>query len=263
MKPKFIAGIALIAAIAISSCTSSKLAVNVKNDDDDVYYTKATAADQTLELPLPETAYSDDDNDYYYYDSYASRLNRFYYNSPFDYYDDFYYGYSPLYSYSPYAYSGLYLGLGYGGFGWGYGYYNPYYYSGFGYGYYPYSYWGTGYGYGGGGRWGIYSANSSYAGARPYRGPGFPATAKGTRIGYSGAYPATLSYPGRRSGITSVYGIRPTRGSENITRPAREAVSRQDYQPSYRPAPSSPSPSGGGSSGGGSSSGGGGRPSRP
>lgn len=260
MKPKFIAGISLITALALASCSTSRLNTAKVQNDDDVYYTKTTAGDAIMDLPLPQDAYSDDDYDYYYYDSYASRLNRFYYYTPFDYYDDFYYDYAP------------YGGGFYGGVGFGLGYYNPYWAwnpYGFGFGYSPYSYWGTGYGYGygGGGYWGIYSAYRSYAstpGGRPYRGPGFPTTPGGqTRVGYSGAYPATMTYPGRPSVTTTVYGTRPTRGQGEVLRPVRDAISRPDYQPAFRP--SSPSVSSGGSSSGGGSSngGGGGRPSRP
>jgi hypothetical protein len=149
------------------------------------------------------------DDDYYFYDSYASRINRFGYFSPFSYYNDIYYGYSP-YSYYGNAYYGGGLGFS---LGFGYGYnsyygYNPFF-SPYGYGgyygynpYYGYNYFGTGYGYGGGGGyWGTYSAYGNSGTPRPYRGSGAPSNAlvsRSTRpIGYNGNYPVNSNYPGR------------------------------------------------------------------
>ena len=282
MKRNMICGIVLIGALALGSCSTSKLASSQANKDDDVYYSNAKAGDEPVYVTQTnqEPAYrpADGDADYYYYDSYASRINRFDYFSPFGYYDDLYYGYNPYYLngfYSPY-YSGFGLGFGYGYGGYGY---SPYFYgyNPYSYGYSPYSYWGIG--YGGYPYWGVYSASRVTGGSpRPYRGSGAPANAlvnRSTRpIGYNGSYPVNANYPGRptvnngRQAVNSTGRTSYNNGAN--TRPARTDNSRPVYQPqtqrSYTPPPPPPSSSGNsGSSGGGSNSGGGGgsRPARP
>ncbi|WP_374951768.1 hypothetical protein [Mucilaginibacter sp.] len=301
MKRNLIKGIILIGAVALSSCSVNKLASN-KNDDD-VYFSKATAAEQPEYIARQEAYRQDvqednntnDDDDYYYYDDYASRINRFSYYSPF--------GYNYDYGFSPYGYGygsgfGLGLGFGYGGYGGGYYGYSPfgygyglglgYGYGGFGYGgyygygyggYNPYNYYGIG--YGGGGYWGPVSANNTY-GPRPNRGNGTGSSTIGVpRSSFGGSGRAVgvgnqVYYSGRPArvgaGSPSYNGRGNSYGTSNGARPARAV---RDNSPQYnqprpisveRPAPSySPSPSSGG--GGGSSSGGGGggggRPVRP
>jgi hypothetical protein len=287
MKRNIITGIILISALALSSCSTTKLATNQSNDD--VYYSKAKAGDQpeyvaqTQQSPYTQDRYNNyDDGDYYYYNSYASRINRFGYLSPFGYYDDLYYGYSPYYgsSYGSYGYGSSYLGLGLG-LGYGYGSYYGYnsYYGYGGYGGYGYNYFGTGYGYGGGGYWGVYSASNSGS-PRPYRGSGAPTNAlvnRSTRpVGYSGNYPVNSQYPGRPVVNNGTGGrqVVNSNGSNGGTynggsRPVRNDSPSPSYQPQATRS-SSPPPSNTGSSSSGSSSsssssggGGGGRPVRP
>ena len=300
MKRNILQTFVLFGALALASCSTTNKLASTQTPDDDVYFTKAEAGDAPVyRQPVNEERYvatngdEGNDEDYYYYDSYSSRINRFGYNSPFDYYDDYYYGYN-----SPYGYGGLggYGGYGYGGWniglGFGYGYsgyggygYNPWGYGfggGYGYGlggfYSPYSYWGTGYGYGGG-YWGVVSANN-VSRARPYRGAGFPtSTIGGGRVssvrpvGYNGNYPNAMSYPGRRPSASSVngspYGGRPTRiGANGATlptyRPSRTEINRPaQQQPTFDRGSQSSSAGSSNSGGGGGVSRGGGRPSRP
>jgi hypothetical protein len=275
MKRNIINGIILIGALALGSCSTTKLASNQLNKDDDVYFSKAKAGDSpeyvtSVQQQQNPNNYNNDD-DYYYYDSYAARINRFNYLSPFGYYDNFYDGF-----YSPY-YNSFNFGLGFGyGLGGYYG-YSPYYspFGYYGYGYYsPYSYYGTG--YGGSPYWGIYSGSLSNNTPRPYRGSGAPNNAFVNRnapsVGYRGNYPVNSNYPGRPTTVNSVNGR--STGNSSTSRPARTQA-QPSYQPQPRvqsaPAPApSPAPSnsgGGGYSGGGNSGGGGGgggaRPSRP
>ncbi|WP_121244909.1 hypothetical protein [Mucilaginibacter phyllosphaerae] len=282
MKRNLLFGITFISALALSSCSVNKTASNLKNDDD-VYFSRATAAEEPVYITRNnqynqdgDDQYSDDD-DYFYYDDYASRINRFSYYSPFGYYDNFY---------SPYGYGygngwNIGLGFGYGGYGyggwgggfglgwgggygwgspWGFGYGSPWGYGGF---YSPYSFWGGGYGYGwGGGYWGGYSAYRSNP--RPYRGNGAPgsSTAFGnrSRSGY-GANSGIGYIPGGRQARSGVAGVRPTNGGQyNDRQSTRQQRQPQNYQPSVER--SAPSSFGGGGGGGRSSGGGGGRPAR-
>ncbi len=280
MKLNNILGMLIIGALALGSCSTSKLASNQYKKDDDVYYSNAKAGDAPVyvandqynnNVPLQSRYNNYNDDDYYYYDSYASRINRFGYYSPFSFYDDIYspyyspyYGYSPYaFGYSPYYYGGLGLGLGFGSY---FG-YSPYYgYSPYGY---AYNYLGTGYGYGGGGFWGIYSASSSTP--RPYRGSGAPTNAMVNRttraIGYNGNYPVNSQYPGRPSAVISggrqavnSTGYNPN--NNNNGRPTRD-YAPQVYTPQPQVQSVSSSGSSGVSSGGSVSSGGGSRPVRP
>jgi hypothetical protein len=295
MKRNIINGIILISALALGSCSTSKLASNQLKDDD-VYFSEAKAGDQPVYVaespkqnnnPYNQNSYNDyNDDDYYYYDSYSSRINRFGYYSPFSYYDSYYDGYyGGYYGYNPY-FGG---GFGYGGYGYGlggyYGFYNPYYFGGglgFGYGL-GYNYFGGGYGYGnGGGYWGVYSANRSSGIARPYRAqmpnvPGAAGRTGGGRIGYSGNYPNAYMGRPQRNGTpivngngqtirTTSYGrngssdnySRPQRPTQDAPRPTQPQVPQVDR--SYSPPPSN---SGGGGDGGRSSGGGGGGGGRP
>jgi hypothetical protein len=288
MKRNLLKGIILISAIALSSCSVNKTASNVKNNDD-VYFSNAKAGEEPVYATRPDYQQEaqgdvvDDEDDYFYYDDYASRINRFSYYSPFGYYD---------YAYSPYGYNnfgfglnygmgyggfgGFGLGIGYGGFGYGgFGYggfgYGGFGYSPWGYGYSPYSFWGTGYGYGGGGGyWGGYSAYNR-GNARPSRGNGNPNMASGVRTSYNGTANNGIGYyPGGRS-VRNANGIsvgRPGRNGSTINvRPSSQSQGRpQTYsQPSSveRSSSSPSSSSGGGGSRGGGGGGGGGRPGRP
>jgi len=273
MKRNIISGIILIGALALGSCSTTKLASNQLNQDDDVYFSKAKAGDSpeyvTNAQQQQNTNNYNNDDDYYYYDSYAARINRFNYISPFNYYDGFYDGF-----YSPYA-SSFNFGLGFGyGLGGYYG-YSPYYspFGYYGYGYYsPYSYFGTGYA-GGSPYWGIYSGNRINNNPRPYRGSGAPNNAFVNRnarpVGYNGKYPVNRNYPGRPA-VNSTGGRTANGTATSNTRPARPQQAQPSYQPQPRvqsaPAPAPSSSSGRGYSGGGGNSGGGGggaRPSRP
>jgi len=302
MKRNILHSIVLLGALALASCSTTNKLASTQTADDDVYFTKAEAGDAPVyrqqvnqERYINTDGDEGDDEDYYYYDSYASRINRFGYNSPFDYYDDYYYGYN-----NPYGYGGYGAGLGYGGLGYGYGggwniglgfgygggygyggYGNPWGYGfGGGYGlggyYSPYSYWGTGYGYGGG-YWGTVSANNvRYNSPRPAR---VSNTATGSLIygnsgrgGIRNAAPMFVpNRPSRIYGNTTSTGSRPSRinsGSYNNgeARPAYRPSSVERPTTNDRPAYTPPSNSGGGRSGGGGNSGsggGGGRPGRP
>jgi len=283
MKRNILNGILLIGALALGSCSTTKLASNQAKQDDDVYFSNAKAGDAPVYVANTQDNNNNNqnlynnynDDDYYYYNSYSSRINRFGYYSPFGYYDDIYTGYNPYYGYSSPYYGGFSLGYGYGSYG-----YSPYYgYNSYGYGYNPYSFFGTGYGYGGG--WGIYSAygGSSLASTspRPYRGSGAPTNAMVSRsvngIGYNGNYPVNASYPGRPNAIGSSNGRQAVNSTpnnntnNNNNRPVR-GNTPQVYtpQPQVQSAPP-PSSSGGnsssGSSGASSSGGGSSRPIRP
>ncbi|TFF33773.1 hypothetical protein [Mucilaginibacter psychrotolerans] len=278
MKRNLLLGIAIIGAVALSSCSVNKTASTAKNSDD-VYFSQATAGEAPEYIaPKPvyqqqqdDVAYDGDngDDDYYYYDDYSSRINRFGYYSPFSYYDSYYGNYNP-YNYSNYGFS---VGLNwspftlpygspygfYGGIGYGYGAFSPYagfgnYYGyGGGFGYSPYSYWGTGYGYGGN-YWGVISANSTYGTPRPNRGAGSPrGIGVGGRngVGYSGVANNGIGYyPNRPTrGSDGSYTTRPAargysnNGSYSNTRPTRDARGGNDsYQPQQRPASSARTP---------------------
>ncbi|GGH23755.1 hypothetical protein [Mucilaginibacter phyllosphaerae] len=278
MKRNLLLGITFIGAIALSSCSVNKTASNSQNNDD-VYFSRAKAAEEPEYVTRNNQydqdgadQYSDED-DYFYYDDYASRINRFSYYSPFGYYDNLY---------SPYGYGGygngwnVGLGFGYGGYGYGgwggyggfglgwgggYGWGSPWGYSPFGYGgfYSPYSFWGGGYGYGwGGGYWGGYSAFRSNP--RPYRGNGSNTSfANRGRTAYGGNNNGIGYIPNRATrGVSNGGNGRPVYGDTRATRGVR--TDRPTYQPSVeRSAPSSFGGGGGGRSSGG---GGGGRPVR-
>ncbi|RKR84395.1 hypothetical protein BDD43_4630 [Mucilaginibacter gracilis] len=285
MKRNILNGMILIGAIALSSCsTQNKLASNQNDANDDVYSTKAVAGEQPVYAVRQDNYRQDngdngyDDNDYYYYDSYSARLNRFYNYSPFlsSYYDDLYYGqYSPYYSGF-----GLGVGFGYGYFGGGYFGYNPYSYYG-GYGYNPYfnNYYGSTIGYGYSPYWGAvsyYNVARNNNTARPYRGPSVPINTTRSTIGYtnSGRGVQTYNPGGRPSGVATVnnggnstsYSGRQARPNSTGYQPQTTTQTQQrpqsQPQPSYTPQPSS-SGSSGGSSGGGERSNGSSRPVRP
>ncbi|WP_442588181.1 hypothetical protein ACSBL2_19230 [Pedobacter sp. AW31-3R] len=304
MKPNHLfTSMLVVTAIAVSSCSVPQMAQQSRSDDD-VYGSTARAVEYTRPVPVESSEYYDDaedDGDYYgssdlYADmSYSSRINRFYYGSPFrNYYDPFYGGYSPYYSGLGFGMgwggyggwgsgfgwgSGWGLGLGYGwggyggwgsGFGWG-GFYDPFY-SPWGWGGYYGGLWGGGF-YGGGWGWGggFYGGRSRYSTYSPRTGRGLENNIY-SRGGYNGTgsrrYDAngnTIS--GRRSGVSSrsasgnrTYestGSRTRSVGQQSSRPSRESYtpSRSEGR-SYSP-PASSGRSGGGFSGGGRSGGGG------
>jgi len=296
MKRNIAIGIFLIGAMALSSCSTTKLANT--DTSDDVYFSNAKAGDEPTYAAADNynpnatqgQAYVDDDDDYFYYDDYASRINRFSYFSPFSFYDNLYYGYSdPYYNngfslgfnygpwgygYSPYGYGYGGWGLGYGGWGLGYG------WGGYG-GYYGGGYWGGGYGGGyPGGYWGSNYFTSGRP--RPNRGPGIPFGSGGGRgpinvpgNGTPGRTQGGIGYiPGGR-GTNNNYS-RPARTDARPSRPGSQQTNADNsrpvtqQQPQYQPqvdrtstAPSNNSSGGASRSSGGGGGGGGGRPTRP
>jgi len=284
MKRNVYLGMFLIGAIALSSCSTQNKLASAKANDDDVYFTKAKAAEApavTAQAPATDNyrrnSYSNTDpnsqtyDDYYMYDSYEARLNRFYGYSPFLNYNDVWYGASPYYT-------GLTLGLSFGSgyYGGMYGYgYSPYYSPYYGYGPFGYTY-----GYGGYGGYGIpysyaygaspYWGTYSYYGTVPYNGiprPGGTGVSLGRRspIYYGGATtPANPTTRPVRSSSTNPSG---TVTGPTYTRPTTTTTQQPTYTPPPRPTYTAPQsyPSSSGSSSSGSSSGGGGgsRPVRP
>ena len=286
-----------VCVIALSACSTSQKLASTSAPDDDVYFTQAKAGDQIVYADnnyrnnTGNYGYDDYDDDYYYYGDYSSRINRFGYNSPFPYYDNFYYGYSPYnrwgmgfgwntglgwnmglgyglgWGYNPFGYGGMYSPYFYDpfyasfyGYGWGMGYaYSPW---GYGYGYSPWGYGGYGWGYGGG----FLVGGSARQNPRPVYAGG---TASSVGVPTRNIINQSMN-SGRRPGDLSIQNIN-TRGSQ--PRAVRDVGSRDGYnnrpqvqqaRPTYNP----PAPTNfGGNSGGGSSSGGGGggggRPVRP
>lgn len=298
MKPKHLFTSLLgVTALLVASCSTPKLAQNSAIDDD-VYGTVAKAKEYKQADPVQPTqadnsAYTTSDP---YYDmDYASRIDRFYYGSPYrNYYDPYYnyYGYNSWYGYGPYyGYSlGGYFNNIY------YNWYNPYSYYGWGNPYYgswwgPYSYYGGGYwggGYWGGGYWGggYYAGRGSYNnpnyGARPSRGSengvgrasgrgnyygggvssGIPSRANngngnGTTVTRSRAemYNPATNGTTTRPSGTSSTYDRPTRGGSTTDSRPTRSEAPSRPQPTYNPPPQQSSPPP--SSGGGGRSGGG------
>lgn len=305
MKPNHLfTSLLALATVVATSCSAPRVAQQSTNDDD-VYNTTAKAkiytpapikpSQQTPSETIDDQEYAESDyygtSDPYYDMDYSSRINRFYYSSPWrNYYDPYFYsGWYPSYS----------IGLGYSPF------YNSFWnspYSGWGYAYSPFwgynnygwnNYYGGGY-YGGGFLGGGYYGGGFYTGrttnvpdyrSRPsvgrengvgsYRN-GYGRTASGvTRSDANGnvvsrqrraeAYDANgsnSSAPARTSNT------RPARSQTESARPARTENTAPARQPESRPSYTPPARSDGGSSGGGSrgsssgSSGGGSRPTR-
>lgn len=301
MKSILPLGIILISAIALSSCSSMNNLAKTQTIGDDVYYTKAKAGDSFDATPqYTQNSYTNND-DYYYYGDYKSRIDRFSYLTPFDYSDDFYYDYaSNDYATSPPAnasvaepvddsyYADAYDDLGiYSAYDFGYGDFGGYDNYGYGVAYSSYI-------YGGGGRIshkrshedGKYSHSNSggavfhkisaSAGSRPSsnglafsRGNGTSTNNGNTAFTGSrrpgGSYAV---YPGRPGSNSTAY-VNPTGNNTRIIRQDNQnqrPVVQQQTTERYSPPPStssSSSSSSSGSSGGGAASGGGGRPVRP
>jgi hypothetical protein len=144
----------------------------------------------------------------YYDDSYSNRINMFYGNSFYPYWQDpFYFGYG-------YPYGGLGFGFNFGyGFGLGFGYGYPYYgygypYYGYGYGgYYPY------YPYYGGGYYPSDAYNTTYG--RRER-PSSMSSRWNDNLGTAGS--------GRRSGTYANSGGRSATGSQSLTPESRRSA---------------------------------------
>ncbi len=304
MKRNIAIGIFLISALALSSCSTQKLATVATNDD--VYFSNAKAGDEPIYAATPvynqadadyqQSLQTEDDDDYFYYDDYASRINRFSYYSPFSYYDNLYYGYS-----NPYYSSGWSLGFNYGPYGYGY---SPYGYGSYGYGGWGLGYgigygfggWGLGYGYGYGGYGGYgYGGYGGYGGSyygggyatagtpRPVRGTGSPLNGRGQASGFSNrtGSGSTFTGVGRRTGnsnpnttgIGYIPGGRPVRnadgsvvtrgnssnGNSSYSREAARPVRQQNTRPETQSVDRpAPQPAPSSSSSGSSSRGGGG-----
>jgi len=212
MKPNqlFTSMLALVTVVA-ASCAAPRMAQQ-GNADDDVYSTTAKAKIYTpapvkpsQETPSSEKPYSEEqyeESDYYgtsdpYYDmDYASRINRFYYASPWrTYYDPYFYS-------GWYPYSGWSVGIGFGPF------YNNYWnspYGGWGYAYSPF--WG----------WNNWGWNNYYYGG--YYGGGFLGG------GYYGGYYGGGFYTGRTTNVPD-YRPRPALGRENGIGSYRNGLAR-------------------------------------
>ncbi|MDB4926021.1 MAG: hypothetical protein JWR23_2077 [Mucilaginibacter sp.] len=284
MKRNLLKGIVFISAVVLSSCSVSNKLANSPTTGDDVYFTKAIAGDNieyadANNYQSKQNNYKADD-DYYYYGDYASRISRFSYFTPFDYDDDFYYGYTPYNTYNNYNISAnTNYNNSYSPFQpspYDFGVYSPfdYGYNNFG-GYDDFSYGSiyTNYLYTGGGRHHgrQYSRSTSAGGGsgltfrKANSGSGNPSNgiAGSNRRGYANNGTNTI-YPGRpnntsvaRTGTTN-NNTRAVRTDRQDVRPASQQVVERASQPS--PAPANTSSSSSSSSG---SSGGGGRPVRP
>jgi hypothetical protein len=275
MKMNLFQGIILISAVALSSCSTTYIASNQSSSTDDVYYSKATAGDQIVyaadNYKTDNYSYEDEfDRNYYLDDSYAARINRFSYYTPWrGYYDNLWL--SSGYYNAAYLYSGFGIGLHYSPWAWAYSPYNYYGYSPFAYS--PYSFYGMGYG---NPYWGVYSyyrpsrQNPNY-GARPARGSENVGYANAVR-GNSGT--VRMGSNGRTSTVRENNGtstVRPTRTStgngatERPTRTEQARPARTNAAPAPASRPTSvdrPSSSGNNSSGSSTSSGSGARPTR-
>jgi hypothetical protein len=229
---KFLLPVFAVSALLLSSCSTQQLARQAQSDDD-VYYTEAKA--KVIEVPVARTAettrektfrtdeqlYRDNNNtsDWYYDDySYSTRLNRFYYNSPFrPYYDYRYsYGYNPWYTYSydPFFYDPWFYRPGVSVWVGNYGsrYYNYNYYGHYGSRYDngfwgPYSYYNMYPGYGYGYNNGRYYGNSGGVG---FDNPS-PGRARPNREGGIGRADNSIDNSGGGTNVP-VTG-RPSRGS--------------------------------------------------
>jgi hypothetical protein len=301
MKTILPLGIIIISAIALSSCSSLNNLSKAQSIGDDVYYTKAKAGDSFDPQPqYTQNSYTNND-DYYYYGDYKSRIDRFSYLTPFDYSDDFYYDYaSNDYATPPPAntpatepvddndYTDAYDDLGiYSAYDFGYGDFGGYDNYGYGVAYSSYI-------YGGGGRVSHKRSHegSRYAGSnsggpvfhktgispnsRPSsgglafsRGNGTPTNNNGNTAFTGSRCPggSYAVYPGRPGSNSTAY-VNPTSNGNRIIRQdnPRPVIQQQQTTERYTPPPSTSSSSSSGSSGssgGGAASGGGGRPVRP
>jgi hypothetical protein len=281
MKPiRLITSMLAAVTVMMASCSAPRLAQqNTVNDD--VYNSVAQAQEYVEPKPSEASRYQEDaeydeygSSDPYYDMDYSSRINRFYYGSPFrSYFDPFYYdyyGYNSIYGYnyfSPFYRPGFSMGFG---FGWGWGNYgwgvfspyyawNPYYGGGYLGGFYGGGYYGGG--YLGGGYVNNLRGTTNY-GPRPDRG-------RENGMGRTGAVRSTngvISNSGSRSdrynpnrgtpiNTNANTRSRTNRGSSDTYRPTTRSTA--PTRPTYNP-PSSTRNDGGATRSSGSSSGGGG-----
>jgi hypothetical protein len=290
MKRNLLKGIILIGAVALSSCSSLNQLAKTSYTGDDVYFTKAQAGDSfDYTAAYAQIQNTRNDDYYYYYGDYESRINRFSYYSPFSYDDDFYYGYTPYYynnygfgmttaPYYDYAYSPVYdLGV-YSAFDFGYG--NYWGYDNFGYGnaYSTYVYNGgvskrsrvkTYYNNGVRSASGLaFSRGGVGSGGNGIIDNGLSFSRGGANSAYPNSRPggSNAVYPGRPGTNSAVQqngtAIRQSSNTQAI-RPISESPRTYTPPPVVERASPPPSSSGGGGSGSSSSSGGGGRPVRP
>lgn len=190
MKPiRLITSMLAAVTVMMASCSAPRLAqTNTVNDD--VYNSVAQAQEYVEPTPSEASQYREDaqydeygSSDPFYDMDYSSRINRFYYGSPFrSYFDPFYYDY--------YGYNSIY----------GMNYFSPWYRPGFSMGF------GFGWGWGNYG-WGVFSP---YYAWNPYYGGGYLGGMYG---GYYGGYLGG-GYVNNLRGTTN-YGPRPDRGREN------------------------------------------------
>ena len=277
-------------AVLVASCSAPRMAQqNTINDD--VYNSVAQAQEYVQPAPSEASKYNNDaeydeygSSDPYYDMDYSSRINRFYYGSPFrGYFDPFYYdayGFNSIYGYgfnnfSPWFGSRFNMGFGWGwgNYGWGafspYYAWNPYFGGGFlGGGFYGGGFYGGGF-YGGGFYGGGFANNlrgTTNYGPRPDRG-------RENGMGRTGAVRSTngvISNSGSRSDrynpnrgapINTDTRSRSNRSSDTY-RPRPETRSNTQTRPSYNPPASSRSDGGSMRSSGGAGGGGGSRSQR-
>lgn len=295
MKSILPLGIILISAIALSSCSSMNNLPKTKTIGDDVYYTKAKAGDSFDPVPqYTQNSYTNND-DYYYYGDYKSRIDRFSYLTPFDYNDDFYYDYTASDYSAPVNtsaaepvddgyYADAYDDLGvYSAFDFGYGDFGGYDNYGYGVAYSSYIYSGGGRishkkSYDNGGRTNdksfhrgsgslVFNKTGVSSGSRtaPSTGLSFNrsngTSANNNNTAYSGGRRPGGSYavyPGRPGTNSTAY-VNPTGNGSRIIRQdnqnQRPVIQQQQTTERYSPPPSTSSSSSSSSSG---SSGGGG-----
>nr|WP_162988851.1 hypothetical protein [Pedobacter schmidteae] len=255
MKSNYLfTGMLAVTTLVVASCGAPRLAQ--QNSNDDVYNSVAQAREYKQQVPVRDSDYDAQDEEYYgtsdpYYDmDYSSRINRFYGSGPswMGYYDPYYDG-------GWYGNYGMSLGFGFGfGFNPFYGslWRSPYYNS---WGNYYSPFWGYnnyyGGGYYGGGLWGGgYWGGGFYTGrttpvdyrARPSRGASDVYT--GNRGGYLNGGISPRSSRGNTNGTVGY--SRPSRGNAAGTtrtsntdgsRPSRTESSRptRQSQPESRP----------------------------
>ena len=243
MKPiRLITSMLAAVTVMMASCSAPRLAQqNTVNDD--VYNSVAQAQEYVQPAPSEASQYQDDaqydeygSSDPYYDMDYSSRINRFYYGSPFrGYFDPFYYdyyGFNSIYGmnyFSPFYRPGFSMGFGWGWGNYGWGVFSPYYawnpYYGGGYlgGLYGGGYYGGG--YYGGGYVNNLRGNTTY-GPRPDRG-------RENGMGRTGAVRST-------NGVISNSGSRadrynPNRGTPiNTNTRSRTNRSSDTYRPTTR-----------------------------
>jgi hypothetical protein len=258
MKPiRLMTSMLAAVTVLVASCSAPRMAQqNTINDD--VYNSVAQAQEYVQPQPSEASRYQDDEqydeygsSDPYYDMDYSSRINRFYYGSPFrGYFDPFYYdtfGFNSIYgfnSFSPWFRPGFSMGMGFGwgwgNFGWGafspFYAWNPYFGGGlYGGGFFGGGFYGGGF-YGGGFYGGGFANNlrgTTNYGPRPDRG-------RENGLGRTGAVRSSngvISNSGSRSDRYN-----PNRGAPINTAPrTRSNRSSDTYRP--RPATRSDAPS--------------------